>query len=288
MRQALLDTVNSFLLKEGFLVRNFSRSCFDILARKGSTVLVVKILEDANALSREFSEEMKLVAGYVHASPVILANRAGERLEDQVVYYRFDVPTVTLDTFRHCVANDLPIIRKTAAGLTVMLDGGNLKARREEAGYSQRWLSRHIGVTAKMVARYEDGKAHITLGKAEKLYGLFGEEIFSEVDIFSSASDSIDSRASSPFSRKYLHLGFDAADAKKSPFDVIARKEDELILTGVGDKPSPYTHSLSQLLAADNLVIFERKKPKDIPSLKRKEFMELDDGNDLIRFIKEF
>ena len=75
----------------------------------------------------------------------------------------------------------------------------------------------------------------------------------------------IESKRKSDFSKKYIDLGFEAADTKRTPFDIIARKENELILTDVGDKTRPDFSSLSKLLDADTLVIFNKKKPKDIP-----------------------
>ena len=48
MKETLLDKVNIFLLKKGFTIKNLTRTCFDILARKGSQILLIKILEDAN------------------------------------------------------------------------------------------------------------------------------------------------------------------------------------------------------------------------------------------------
>ena len=83
-------------------------------------------------------------------------------------------------------------------------------------------------------------------------------------------------------------MGFEASDAKKSPFDIIARKDNELILTEVGDKTRPDFSSLSKLLDADNLVIFKKKKPKDVPAVTKEEFLEFEKANQLIKFLKEF
>ena len=120
-----------------------------------------------------------------------------------------------------------------------------------------------------------------------KIYDIFGERVFNEINIFSS-NGKIETRDNSTFSKKYIDLGFEAADTNKSPFDIIARKDDELILTGVGDKEKPELSSLSKLLDADNLVIFEKKKPKDVPAVTREEFLEFEKANQLIKFLKEF
>ena len=38
----------------------------------------------------------------------------------------------------------------------------------------------------------------------------------------------------------------------------------------------------------DNLVIFNKKKPKDVPAITKKEFLEFEKANQLIKFLKEF
>jgi predicted transcriptional regulator len=89
-------------------------------------------------------------------------------------------------------------------------------------------------------------------------------------------------------SRKFIELGFDATETKNTPFDIIARKDKELILTEVSDNFNPEMQSLSKLLDADNLVIFEKKKPKNIPSLTKEEFLDFEKANELVKFLKEF
>ena len=89
-------------------------------------------------------------------------------------------------------------------------------------------------------------------------------------------------------SKKYVELGFLATDPHNAPFDIIAKKEDELILTEVGDKRKPDLNSLSQLLNADKLVIYKKKKPKDMPAITKEEFLEFEKANELIKFLKEF
>jgi len=116
---------------------------------------------------------------------------------------------------------------------------------------------------------------------------VFGHDVFNQINIFYS-NNKIESSYTSDYSRKYIDLGFEAADTKRTPFDIIARKNDDLILTEIGDKRKPDFSSLSRLLDADNLVIFDKKKPKDVPSMTKDEFLEFDKANQLIKFLKEF
>lgn len=287
MKQTLLDKLNIFLLKRGFTIKNLTRTCFDILARRNEQILLIKVLEDANSITREYAEEMMSIASYIEASPLILAEKAGDMLDDNVVYSRFNIYTLNYGTFLNCVNNKFPFLKRSQAGLTASVVGKKLKEKREELGYSLNSLSKKIGVTSRMIVKYENENSEITINRAKKLYDLFGHQVFNEVNIFSQQSPP-HGKFETAVSKKYVELGFDATDTKKTPFDIIARKGSEIILTEVSDKVNPQMQPLSKLLEADNLVIFNKKKPKNIPSLTKKEFMEFEEANELVKFLKEF
>ncbi len=287
MKQALLEKLNIFLLKKGFTIKNLTRTCFDALARRNEQILLIKVLEDANSVSRQYTEEMIAIASYASASPLIIAEKAGNRLEDNIVYSRFDIYTLNFNTFLNCINNKFPFVRRSQAGLTASVVGKKLKEKREELGYSLNALSKKLGVTSRMVIKYENENSEVTINKAMKMYDLFGEEIFNEVNVFMQNKQP-ESKFETEVSRKYVELGFNAVETKKMPFDIIARKEKELIFTEIGDNVNPQMQSLTKLLDADNLVIFQKKKPKNIPSLTQDEFMDFEKANELVRFLKEF
>lgn len=287
MKQTLLDKANAFLLKKGFTIKNLTRTCFDVLARKNGQILLIKVLEDANSISRQYTEEMGAIASYINASPLIISEKAGSRLEDNIVYSRFSIYTLNISTFFSCINNRFPFIRRSQAGLTASVAGEKLREKREEHGYSLNALSKKIGVTSRMVIKYESENSEVTINRAMKLYDLFGYHVFSEVNVFG-RHEHPRSKFETEVSKKYVELGFDATETKKTPFDIIARKGNELILTEVSDVVNPQMESLSKLLDADNLVIFSKKKPKNIPSMTKSEFMDFDKANELVRFLKEF
>lgn len=287
MKQTLLDKVNIFLLKKGFTIKNLARACFDVLARKDNQILLIKVLEDANSISRQYSDEMGTVAAYINASPLIIAEKAGNQLEDNIVYSRFDIYTLNFSTFFNCVNNRFPFIKRGKAGLTASVIGKKLKEKREELDYSLNALSKKIGVTSRMVMKYENENSEVTINRAMKIYNMFGHQVFNEVDVFRQHRQP-QSKFETEVSRKYIELGFDANETKKTPFDIIARKDDEIILTEVSDNANPQVPSLSKLLDADNLVIFQKKKPKNVPSMTKEEFMDFEKANELVKFLKEF
>lgn len=287
MKNKLIDKLGIFLLKDGFTVKSLTRTCFDLLARKRDKILLIKVLEDANAVSKEYTDAMNTISSYIGAVPVIIAEKAGNKLEDNILYTRFNLYTLNFNTFVNSIKNKFPFVKRTQAGFTVSIAGNKLRKKREEKGYSLNYLSKKIGVTNRMIDKYEKGNSEITINKAMKIYDIFGHQVFNEINIFS-GSNKIESSYKSHFSKKYIDLGFEASDTNKSPFDIIAKKGNELILTGVGDKERPDFSSLSKLLDADNLVIFNKKKPKDVPAITKEEFLEFEKANQLIKFLKEF
>lgn len=287
MKQTLLDKVSIFLLRKGFTLKNLTRTCFDILARRNEQILLVKVLEDANSIGREYTEEMVAVASYISASPLIISEKAGSKLEDNIVYSRFGIYTLNLATFTNSIHNKFPFIKRSKAGLTASVSGKKLREKREELGFSLNALSKKIGVTSRMIIKYENENSEITINRAMKLYDLLGHDVFNEVNVFMNSMQ-LRSKFETEVSKKYVELGFEAMETRKTPFDIIAKKDDEIILTEVSDKVNPQMQSLSKLLEADNLVIFHKKKPKNMPSMTKKEFMDFDKANELVKFLREF
>ncbi len=188
---------------------------------------------------------------------------------------------------QNALKQKLPFVKSGKAGLIVGLDGERLRQRRKKEGMSLQDFSRKIGVSKRMVINYENYNSDIAIQKAWKLYDLFGTEIFSQIDIFSEM-DKIIYSCASDVGKKYSQLGFNAVETKRSIFDIIAKKEKELILTTVGDSFNKELNSLSRVLDAESLIIFERRKPKvEIPKIAKEEFLELENEKELIKLIRE-
>ncbi|MBU4501977.1 MAG: helix-turn-helix domain-containing protein, partial [Nanoarchaeota archaeon] len=266
--------------------KNVTR-CFDLLARKEEKIILIKIITDANSLNHESIDELKHTAGCIDATPLIITEKSGKELEDNVVYSRFGIYTLNKATFRNSLKQKLPFVKSGKAGLTVTIDGDKLRTKREEEKLSLNDISRKIGVSKRMIVNYENSNSDIAVQKAWKLYDLFGRGIFNHIDIFSEM-ENIVYNCKSQVGKKYSELGFSAVETKRNIFDIIAKKEKEIILTTVGDKFNKELSSLSRLLDAENLLVFERRKPKlDIPTIAKEDFLELKTEKELINIIKK-
>ncbi len=287
MKQSLLEQVCIYLLKKGFTIKSLTRTAFDILARKEKVILLIKVLEDANAVSEQYAGEMNRISSYIAGSPLIISEKAGDKLRDNIVYSRFGIYTLNFNTFKNSIENKFPFVKRDHSGIKAQIIGDKLKEIREKEGISLNEIARKVGVSKRMVQKYESGESEISVNKALRIYKIFGHNVFDKINIFDHSKELIQG-IKGDISKKYSSLGFDALEAHKVPFDIIAKKENELILTRVGDKPRPELDSLSKLVDADKLVIFKKKKPKDIPAITKKEFMDFEKAKELIKFLKEF
>lgn len=285
MKKELIDEISLELLKKGYLVRTMI-SCFDIIARKEGRILLLKILEDADSVSNDGIETMKKIASYANGVPLIIAEKAGAKLQDNIVYSRLGIFTINLRTFMNSMENRLPFVKSQKAGLVAELVGDKLKQIRENEGLSLKSISRKIGVSSRMISKYENEDAEISVNKALKIYDIFGGKIFKPINIFT-FEEKHQLLAGNKLGDKYAALGFDVSDAKKAPFDLISKKDNELILTKVGDDVNTSLDAISKMIGADELVIFKKNKPKGIPALKKEEFLEFKKAKELIKFLRE-
>lgn len=287
MKNELFDEITIALIRKGFTVKSLTARCFDLLARKESKIMLIKILEDANSISEEYCNAMKTIGNYSGAAPVIIAKKAGRNLEDGVVYSRNGISTLNSSTFQKILNLNYPLIQSTKAGLTVSIVGSKLRAKREEQGQSVGDLSRILGVSKSMINKYESGNSDVSVNRAGMLLKIYGEDIFKKLDIFTQKFK-FDNPKKSQLASKYTDLGFQASDTKKAPFDIIAAKDKNIILTEIGDKKNPMLEPIQKLIDANSLIIFHKKKPKKVPALSKKEFLEYQKSEDLVKFVKEF
>lgn len=287
MKSHIMDEICIMLLRKGYVVKGLKSSCFDILARKESSILLLKVLEDANSITKEYADEMNSVAAYINSTPLVIAEKAGQKLEDNVVYLRHGICTINPTTLSNCADNKFPFIKKTNAGLTAHIIGNRMRGKREEEGLSLNAMAKKLGVSGKMVSRYEQGQSEVTIANAIKIYNTFGSSVFHKISMLE-RKENPTAEPKSDVSKKYVEIGFAAMDTKKSPFDIIAKKSKTIVITELGDKTNPDSMAISKLVGANNLVIFTKKKPKDIAAITKKEFLEFEESEELIKFLREF
>ena len=301
--QLLMQQTATALKTCGYQTHLLARNCFDIIAR-GPHTLLIKILTNANAFSNVYVHELQQICAYMHASPLIVAENAGAILNEGVIYSRLGVSVISLETLKMALKHRAPSMISTNAGIAIGIDGPKLKQLREAQGLSLQQLAFRLGVSRRMVARYETNFTEMTLPRAQRLLNLFGDQIFHKIDVFDHRhrdAKHVMHDTSSPLTTKYFQLGFHALNTQHAPFDILARRQTpeehqeepipDIIFTAVGDRHKPGLHDMAKLFDAHSLYIFHRQRPsvhEEIPTLSQTEFMRFHQYGDLMDFLREF
>ncbi len=287
-RRDLFEEVLLALLKRNYVVKKLN-SPFDIIAVKDKNILLLKLASRANSINSSQAKRLLALAFFINARAFLLSEWKDEnvRLAEDTLYFRFGMPLITPSTFKHLLDGYSLFLTSSNAGSVAVVDGLKLKELMIQKNISPSSLSRFLGVSKSMILKYEKGFARVTAGRAFKLYNLFGSEVFKSVEIVIKKPEL--NQNLSPLAKKYISLGFDALDTKRLPFNIVAKKDDEIILTGFNSDGSNLK-SISKLLEVFPLFIFSRKnKPKiKVPSMSYEDFLMLEDASELLSIVDSY
>jgi putative transcriptional regulator len=208
-------------------------SCFDLLARRGSFILLSKFLLNIDSVSEEMARDLKVLSNLISAHPILIGERTRHLImQDGVLYSRYGINAVTFRTFSDVLSEDLyPVACSSRGGFYVKLDGQKLKKLRIEANISVGELADEIGVSRTMIYSYENDVFGATLSTVFKLEEFLDESLARRIDVFEipDLPDRVESfeRQKPGVFLKLEEIGFEIHPMKKAFFDAITRGEEE-------------------------------------------------------------
>ena len=248
-RTALVGNITAMLEDAGFLV---SERCsvrpksFDLAARRGEDLVLLKILGNIDAFTGETGAELRRLGDYLSATPIVIGLRTrNEDLEPGVVYFRHGVPVFNPDTAYDLFIEEVPpLIYAAPGGLYVSIDGDLIADEREERGWSLGRLASELGVSRRTVSKYEDGM-NASIEVAIKLEELFNQPFSNPVSVFEGAEDVRDADPipegpdvdpdDEDVLTRLTRAGFDVHPTNRSPFKAVSEDNDgreRTVLTG--------------------------------------------------------
>ena len=259
-KEFLTDRVADLLARSGFSVsdRCYVRPrSFDLAARRGGLLLILKILSNIDGLNEKTAVEIRRLAKYLSGNPLLIGEKTRDHgLEGGVVYFRYGVPTVSPITLMDWIAEEIPpFVYAAHGGLYVKIDGGLLRKLRLESGISLGALASELSVSRRTVSKYEIESMDTTIEIALRLEELFGQELIKPVEILESASPLageqglIDDKVLSHLAQ----IGFDVFPTVQSPFNAITQNKALVVLTGVG-KLSPTMMKKARLMSSLSII----------------------------------
>src|SRR5207253_5497014 len=281
-RDRVLEETRRGLAKTGFFLSRPHGErglCFDLVARRDDTLLIVKVLQNVDALNKETAHELLEVARILEASPLVVGERSGTgSLEDGVIYTRFGVSILSRRTLGEFLEEGVPpFLYSAPGGLYVRLDADALRRLREERQVSLGTLADIAGVTRRTIQMYLEGMA-ATLDVAMRLEDVLSESLALPVDPFAFVDDVASDRDPAPrlegFERELFQrlqrLGYDVLPTIRSPFDALSMHETTTLLTGVGgvgsalDRKADIVSNISHVVEKDSVMFVVRRARMNI------------------------
>ena len=301
--------------KTGYMVsqrHGMRSSCFDLAARKQSHLVLLKILLNIDNFHEIHAKELALFSLLFSASPLIIGERTRKALvEDGVVYERFSIPVVNYFTLTRILYERLlPLIYAKRGGLYANIDGERLKKARESEDLSLGDVAELIGVSRKAVYEYERSNMNSTIATALRLEEVFDIPLTVPLDIFSwmiKHKESIEKELHQPIldsalerlvQKTLLQLGLRVLWTKSAPFNAVAEKEKDVLITGVGSAKEKGIEerigvmgSVSKVVDRNVMFVMEGKCDAPniggVPVIRRKELKQIEKPKKLFEVIEE-
>jgi putative transcriptional regulator len=311
-RYLLMENIREMLSKSGFELSDEMLDrviCFDMLARRGDTLLIIKVLLNIDSFNKYSAMELRVVSNFLDGSPLVVGDHGSSgHIEDGAVYLRHGVPIMSPQTiFDYLVDDTPPLVFAGPGGFFVRIDGEMLKEARSKQKLSLGTLADTAGVSRRAIQMYEKGMS-ASADVAVKLQDAVHEPIIkpceplndevSEGELFDIREKMCEIKPGGGEVIEHLMiLGYEVFPTRKSPFDAITASKKILILTGIENQSKSLKrrariiHNISQLTDKHSVFFVRNKdyKPniEGTPAIAVDELRTIDDLNEIIELISE-
>lgn len=306
-REEGLAQVSELLSRLGFYlfdVHHLRPTPFDLIGRRDSTLLLVKVLKNADALGPDEANNLRLVSQAMGAIPVVVGGTTGSvELERGIVYSRHGLVILSLSTLREYLEEGIPpVLVSGPGGKFARVDGRGLRRAREAKGLSLAALADRARVSRRTIQLYEEG-AGADLGVLERLEQLLAVQLAIPLDPFQEGvvgpyrTAREDEEKPAPrtkaakgplpasLAEELDDRGWELVITVRTPFDVLAREEEgrhrPQVLIGVGDLHSAERRSrmlfhIARVAEGESLfVVPERRSRTNVEGVPLVSFQEL-------------
>jgi putative transcriptional regulator len=324
-RERWIEHVKEMLERAGFYVADthgVRPSSFDLAARRDSTLLLVKVLKNIDALDAEEASRILELGKLFPAVALVIGQTSGaSRLDPGVVYTRYGVPIISEETLQEYLDKALPpFLYASPGGTFARVDGERLRLLRQHRGLSLGTLAGVAGVSRRAIQLYEEG-AGAELGVIERIETFLGEPIVRPIELFqrprpratlaggergsSAKSPTPDTapsarpRTGDPLRDGVLDqldgMGLEVVVTVRAPFDAFTRTP-EILLASVGSlraalHRAEVLHGLARVSEGHAMFIvresIHRPSIAGLAILNVNELKRHRDGDDLIEEISE-
>jgi len=308
-RGKLLEEVRKILADAGFSVSDpiaLKSISFDLVARRDDSLLVLKVLQNIDAFNKEDADQMKVLADALAGRTAVVGLRSSaKKLDEGIVYSRFGVPILSLDTFGEFLKEGVPpIVFAAPGGLYVKINSDLLRELRTERNISLGTLAEIAGVSRKAIQMYEDGMGAI-IDVAVKLEEFLNEPIVMPLNPFEYMHDKGQpleltedtDRLHNEVFRMLETMGYAVQPTARCPFEAVTTDEKFMLLTGVErygpmlEKKADAVASVSRVVGRKAVIITDKdarmKSVHEMPLMSRRELAGAEDKKEMMDIIRE-
>lgn len=309
----LLANIREFLGSAGFSVSDpyaVRLPGFDLVARRDETLLIIKVLSNIDGLSEAVGNELRALACLLKATPLLIGEKNGvSTLEDDVVYFRFGIQTVTSSTLKNHVLEEVPVRAYAApGGLYVNLDPEKIRRLRQEKNISLGTFARHVRVSRRTVRMYEDGmSARIDI--ADRIEDMFEQSVTTPIDLLKPPMVETERLPSYQKEQKHMkefqrevfsllqNVGYKIIPMDRCPFEAVSKEKEKILLTCVQEynkklvEKAHFMSNISKIMEKHAVVFTDKdvskKNVEGTPIIMKKELKKIRDPEDVFTLILE-
>ncbi|HIQ50231.1 MAG TPA: helix-turn-helix domain-containing protein [Nanoarchaeota archaeon] len=287
------EAVKNLLIERDYEVYE-STGCFDIAGKKDE-LLLIKILKNIDSFVLQHALSLQSISSALDAYPFLIGNNTNyEKLVPGVIYERFQIPAMCIETFRMILDKEFPEFYRQKGGVYVEIDPVALRKARIENKLSQKQLANLVGVSSKTIYMHEKFRLKASIKIVKKIEKVLGKKVSGKAHVFrkyefkGKAKDSLEKFVA----KKLNEIGFETYFTYHAPFDVSA-KEKEIIISDIEQDKRKISYRYKkfaefvEFLGLSGAVITEdyRKECK-IPIISKKDLEEVKTKKDFIKLLR--
>ena len=311
-RNELLGEVRDTLTNAGFYVSelySIRPIGFDLVARRDNSLLIIKVLTNIDAMSQDVANELRTLSVLLKGCPLIIGEKTGfKTLEEDVVYDRFEIQAINIETLKNHLLEGIPLeIFAAPGGLYVNLDHDKITNFRKEQNLSLGEFARSIKVTRRTVQMYEEGM-NATIEVALRIEDVIGTNVTKPIDLLNKQiktqqikTGTVESEGFKRFQREIFSIleqvGYKVIPIERAPFEAVSQDKRKIILTCVDryDKKlirkARVVSSISDITEKHAVIIPDKDVNKTniegTPLIVKKELKKARSPEDIIDLVLE-
>lgn len=305
----MLSEVRKLLSEAGFYVSDPLRLrgiSFDLVARRDCDLIILKMLQNIDSLTKGDSEQLKALAKALNGSVAVIGNRSSSGdLEEGIIYSRFGIPILSFPSLVEFLKEGVPpFIFAAPGGLYVKIDSDLLRQLRNERNISLGTLAEIAGVSRKAIQMYEEGMGAV-IEVAIKIEEFLKEPIVMPLDPFAHSADT-GTPLEAPEVLNLLNaeifgilksIGYDVLPVARCPFEAITSDAKILMLTGIErygpmlERKAQAVTNISRVVEKVAVMVTDKKVRVhwigDTPLICRDDLKKMRDKQKILDLINE-